>query len=368
MKPPAQGEHGGRSMAAYPRTGSGMPARWSGTQRWQVVVVIGLFVLLAPGCSLLPVRPSGEKSPATAGGKGGSLMVAASVSSMSGGDLGEAAAIITVSKDNQQLRQTLSIVEGKVTASIPDLLPGVWQVTLQIADGADDVIYEAQGAVSVLPGAPAALSLILRPRPGFLEVTVDPSSHPDLSMANKARLNVNPGGYASMSDDESGQFFGKKELAAGSYDFNVALYRDGFLVGDRIYESPWITVAISPGKTTKTRWDPVSGNCTIVGELDAPPLAPSGVVLDITAQGLAISWLTSLDTEQDLVQYRVYLRQNVLDKFSLVSEQDHTQSSYVHPDTKLNPGSLIEVVVTAVDAAGQEGPRSEIASLVYQPL
>ena len=108
----------------------------------------------------------------------------------------------------------------------------------------------------------------------------------------------------------------------------------------------------------------VTGECVVIGN-GTTATGPTDVALTITDEGLQITWPPVPDIENDLDGYRIYLRQNPLDKFNLVQEVDRGTRSYTYPARQLRDGRTIEVVVTAVDRTGQESNRSEVVSIVY---
>lgn len=325
-----------------------------------VVVVILLLTLTLTGCSLLPVpRNAQTVDPANAG----RLVVSAKLNGINANELTGSTATLIMSKDGRDRKQVLPIVDSAIAANIPDVLPGVWEITLSIADDKGVVTYQAESVASVTPGGTAALELVIRPLPGRLAVTVNPAAHPELANADRGRLYVNPGGYSSMYIDTNKLISGEKELAPGTYDFSIALFANSFYASDKLYESPYTTVTITPGRTTSVIWNPVTGVCTIGGRIDTPPAAPRNVELLKVAQGLAIAWQTVPTPENDIAMYRIYLRQNLLDKFKLVHEVNAVKNSYIYPDGELDKGSPVEVAVTAVDQSGQESERSAVVAL-----
>jgi len=205
--------------------------------------------------------------------------------------------------------------------------------------------------------------MVLQPQPGVLEVMVWPGGYEQLAGAQKARLNVNPGGYATLTLTDEGAFTGTKELAPGTYDYSISFYGNGFLVGDLIYEAPWLPVTIKPGRTTTVTWSPETGTGQISSRLDASPPIPANLILTAVSAGVQATW--DAVTAEDLAGYRVYLRISRFDKFDLVAELDSAQTTYLHEDAKLKPGQLVEAAVTAFDLANNESERSPVATLTW---
>ncbi|MGI6083622.1 MAG: hypothetical protein ACOYEP_12215, partial [Limnochordia bacterium] len=247
--------------------------------RWQkgvwLAVMAMTMAVLAGGCSLLPMRNLNRLGGASQESQTpGRLMVAANVSSIPTLTEDGSSVTLIVSKDGRQHVQEVPVVDSKASATVGDLLPGLWNVVLRVSDQSGQPIYEAEGEVTILPDGIATLELVLRPLPGTLIVSVNPQAHPQLSEAQQGRLYINPGGYTTMTREPNGTLTATKPLAAGTYDYSIALFGATFYAKDRIYESHWDTVTILPGQTTSLQWDPVTGECVVIGNVDNPPPAP----------------------------------------------------------------------------------------------
>ena len=318
-------------------------------------IVLSLF--LAAGCgSLLP----GEQSPGT---QTGSLHLAASLSEVAAGDFTGATLELTLTKDSSVVTKEVPVGGDVVTATVESLLPGTWEATLALKDIEGIVQYLASSPVNIVPGTTVAIELLLLPSAGTLEVTAPLGLYPELNSATKARLYINPGGYSAMDLTDANSFIGTKELAPGTYDYSISFYSNGYLVGDLIYESPWTTVTIKPGKKTAALWDPGTGTGAISGHLDAPPPVPANLALSAGADGITATWQAV--PAADLAGYRVYLRSNCFAKFDLVSEQTALQTTYLYAASKLDTGDQVEVAVTAYDAAGNESERSPVVTRTW---
>jgi len=320
--------------------------------RWALLVILAAF--LAAGCGAVNSLPQAGQE------HSGSLHISADMSAISAMELSEAAVELTIRKNKSVITRVCPVVGGSASFHLENLLIGTWSITMELRDGDGDVTYAASGAIDILPNETTSVSVTLQPKKGVLEVRLDPTQHGQLTATGKARLNVNPGGYATLAPDEDGMLVGEKELAPGDYDYSLSFYGESFLVGELIYETPWQTVAIRPGKRVVVFWEPGAGTALIEGSVDNPPPAPEGVVLQLTAEGLLISW--DPVAEPDVSLYRVYLRQSIFDKFAEVAEIEAQETSYLYPANKLESGSSVEVVVTAVDAAGQESKRSAVVT------
>jgi hypothetical protein len=311
-----------------------------------------LVAILCTGCGAFhPPEPSAI----------GSLYIAADMTAVSAMELEDAVVELTLTKNKSAITMVCPVTGGSASFHLDNLLIGSWEISMSLRDIDGDVTYTASGLIDIMPEETSTVSVTLQPKKGILEVRLDPDMHGELTASQKARLNVNPGGYATLALNEDGLLVGKKELAPGDYDYSLAFYADSFLVGELIYETPWQTVVIKPGKSVVVFWEPGSGTALIEGSVDNPPPAPEGVALHLAAEGLLITW--NPVNEPDIRHYRVYLRQSVFDKFDEVTETNADQTTYLHPASKLTLGCPVEVVVTAVDAAGQESRRSLVVIL-----
>ncbi len=331
-----------------------MPGLSASKSRWQAAAIL-VVLLISTGCGALQ-PPGSDKAKDV-----GAVQIAADLSAMSAADLTDASMELTLSKGKTVITRQVPITGGTAAVAVENLLEGVWQATLAVKDLVGDTMYSAASAVTINAGTTVTVNLTLRPQPGILEISAWTGDHPALSAAQKARLNINPGGYATLAVAETGAFTGSKELAPGTYDYNVSFYGNGYLVGDLVYESPWTSVTIKPGKKTAVTWNPSTGSGTINGLIDMPPAVPAGLVLSRSTEGLTASWAAVADA--DLAGYRIYLRQSIFDKFALESDQGKDYTTFLYPANKLIAGQRIEVAVTAYDLAGNESERSPVAAL-----
>ena len=258
--------------------------------RWQksiwVAVTVITVAMFSGGCSLLPMRSLNRFDNAAEESQlHGRLMVAANVSSIPDLAVNGSSVTLIVSKDGRQHVQQVPVVDSKATATVADLLPGLWNVVLRVSDESGQPIYEAEGEVTILPDAVATLELVLRPLPGTLVVSVNPQAHPQLQGAQQGRLYNNPGGYTTMTKEPDGTLTATKVLPAGTYDYSIALYGATFYAKDRVYESHWDTITILPGKTISLQWDPVTGECVVIGNVSNPPPPPTAVHLTVSDEG-----------------------------------------------------------------------------------
>ena len=202
--------------------------------RWQksiwVAVTVITVAMFSGGCSLLPMRSLNRFDNAAEESQlHGRLMVAANVSSIPDLAVNGSSVTLIVSKDGRQHVQQVPVVDSKATATVADLLPGLWNVVLRVSDESGQPIYEAEGEVTILPDAVATLELVLRPLPGTLVVSVNPQAHPQLQGAQQGRLYNNPGGYTTMTKEPDGTLTATKVLPAGTYDYSIAFVRSDLL-------------------------------------------------------------------------------------------------------------------------------------------
>lgn len=317
-------------------------------------MVLTLMLLLMCGCG--QIKPLQDEA-----NKQGTLKVLADLNEINGNLTGMQLELC-MKKDSTSLVHQVPMVDGVASLVVEDLLPGVWQVDLTVTDAEGYKQYQASAQVNIVTGTTTFAELQLQPCPGTLAVSADPSPYSALADAQKARLYVNPGGYSAMTANDDGTFTASKELPPGTYDYSITFYGTGYLVSDVVYESPWTTITIQPGKQLSLIWDPGTGSGSIGGLIDTPPPIPSKPYLQVTSEGLLVSWASV--TASDLAGYRVYLRQNAFAKYEMICEQTPEQTMALRPTSKLDPG-MVEVAVTAFDLAGNESERSPIASLIW---
>jgi penicillin-binding protein len=97
--------------------------------------------------------------------------------------------------------------------------------------------------------------------------------------------------------------------------------------------------------------------CVGVRDITAPA-TPAGLALIQGPQGVEISWIPG--AEPDLAGYRVYRAVEPSTVEQAVVRAEIAKETTVFRDGELSAGLVHAYFVVAVDAAGNESPRSEI--------
>lgn len=281
---------------------------------------------------------------------------------------------LTLSQDNQTRTFKRPLEQGALTFSVDNLFAGVWSATLHLKDSEGDITHAASGEIIILPDEVATTEFVLTPEPGELEVVIDLSSIADSALQARiqgARVYVSPGGYSTgHRDPDGGTIVIKRSLQPQSYDYQVILYSDGFLAGNREYSSPWAPVDISPGKTTRILWTPSVGELDLRGtvlDAPAPPAALQGEYLD---EGLVrLSWVSPpFPPDAEMTGIRIYRRDGIFGAYALVDEVPAEAESWeTAVETSKEQRLAFAVTAFAVYAAAPdtvfESPRSSAVEL-----
>src|SRR5690606_26990684 len=148
-----------------------------------------------------------------------------------------------------------------LAVTVEDLPAGDWQVRLDLYDDAGDITHTAAGTVRVRPGETAAPRLEPQPAGGFFEILADAGCFSRRDQVERARV-VLHNNQTSTLEPVPGEplvFHGRKALKPGDYDFRVELYGATLYAADRLYQSPWESVRIHPGKTSRVTWEVAAG-------------------------------------------------------------------------------------------------------------
>lgn len=336
----------------------------------QATVVWFILISVLAGCTAVPTLRQGNQG-------SGSLQLTAVVpqGSLSTFSSDDYAFELILSQDNQIRTITRPLGQGEFTFSVDNLFAGVWSAVLRLKDGNGDITHAATGEIMILPDEVAKVEFLLKPEPGELVVMIDLSSIEDPALRARiqgARVYVTPGGYSTGHRDPDGDIIViKRSLQPRSYDYQVILYSDGFLAGNREYSSPWAPVDISPGKTTTIFWAPSVGELDLRGivlDAPAPPAALRGEYLgDGTVR---LTWVPPIfphDTETAGI--RIYKRDSVFGAYTLVDEVAAETTSWEMTVESLQEQRLA-FVVTAFAIYSKapdtvfESPRSDVVELL----
>src|SRR5690606_33470289 len=150
-------------------------------------------------------------------------------------------------------------------------------------------------------------------------------------------------------------FHGRKALKPGDYDFRVELYGATLYAADRLYQSPWESVRIHPGKTSRVTWEAAAGIAHLELVISPMPDPPRDLRLERESAGAALAWSPSADPR--VHAYRVYVKDDEFGPFSLRGEVPAPQTSWPVPEAVLERGGW--AAVTALTDQ-REGFRSEV--------
>ena len=336
---PASSTHGSFSL---------LTAGASALRRQWGLLLILTWAVFAGGC----VSPTRPVSP----GGTGSIHVAAPLSALEAEAF--SGAKMRLSQGNLR-RELLLEVTGEVIAGEVDNLPiGDWLVDLEIYDLEGDITHTATGAVRVRPGETATLRLEAQPNDGILEILAQVHGFVEAHSVQRARINFHNNQTATLDRDDHDPmlFHGTKPLRPGDYDYRIELYGATQYAADRLYQSPWESVRIHPGKTVRVTWQAASGSAHIEMGMSRMPSPPGALEVEAGAGGLRLLWQAPADT--DVTAYRIYLKQDEYSAFSLKQEVPALERSWLVPEKDVKNGAWL--TVTAVTSDGRESFRSNV--------
>ncbi len=257
------------------------------------------------------------------------------------------------------LSQTVTLENGQAEVTFSNVVVGPWTVVVRLIDGEGNVAYEGSCRTVITSSQVAEATVVLRPAFGSLELSVDLTGIPNHERVAKVRLYKDSNNLRSQTNisREPGVDVvcaTVSGLQPKTYDMMIKLLDEN---GDLAYESLWTEIQILPGKTTTVSWDFSSGGVSIIVDFNEPPSVPTNLEPALSEDGIVLTWNESRD--YDLVGYNIYRRQTPFEGFKVVAEVQHspgTQQYFV--DTGAKTGVTYSYVVTAVDACGNESPRS----------
>jgi hypothetical protein len=249
-------------------------------------------------------------------------------------------------------------------ANFTSLYPGKWRVTAEAHDEEGFVVLSASCEVTIEPGSSNTTELYLTVAPGFLDFTFDASELPGFGTEiteGKLYVYLDPKTNQSTSftlTREGDCLTGLLKLPAGTFQARVAIPQ----ISNSVYESPYYTIHILPGRTEKLTVGPYE-ELLIGGTINFPPDTPGQLTLDLEEPAgsgsvtVHLSWAAVI--VPDLDGYRLY-RTNPEGRFVWLAEVDPDTLAYT--DT-VAPGAYhngrVGYAVSSFDRGGSESLWSE---------
>lgn len=266
----------------------------------------------------------------------------------------------------QRHSEVVPLVDGRASLSFEGLLMGIWQVELVLRDADGDITHSGGGNITLFADQVVDASFALVPRPGELRVEIDLGGIPDPALKaaiERARVNVNPGGYSSGVRAEGSDVIEiTRSLAPQSYDFQVTLYGEDFLAASRLYASPWYPVSIRPGKVTEVRWVPSVGSVNVIGTVVGPPAPPEDLRIVSIDGPYRLRW-TPGEVYGAPVEagWRIYFRENDFEPYRLIDELPYDVTEWEFEPPPSSEATRYQVAVTAY-AVYAEVPETRFES------
>lgn len=261
------------------------------------------------------------------------------------------------SLENDGMTRILSLqrIDQGFTAEAEHLPIGDWLLSVEFRDENGDVTHRASQTVRVYANQQSLVEIEVGPVDATFEVLVDLSDFPDRDLVLGVRVNFVGGSYFTLSPVEGEEyvFHGGRQAEAGDYEFSVALYGESYRASDRIYESPWNSVRLVSGKTVQAVWSAELGQARVQASIVDLPPTPEAIQCDVRSDELWVVWDTALLPAG--VNVRIWTRHDEYEHFKKFDEVDGALGEWLLTS---DPSSILELVLTSVDADGRESYRS----------
>lgn len=319
------------------------------------------FVALVAAASSL--GGCGAATQLVAGDETGSVQLVMPLSALQGESF--TGAKLRLAQGNRVRELLLEVSGDVITGAVDNLSVGDWTIALDVYDREGDITHSATGAIRVRPGETATLSLEAKPREGVLEIVADIAGFSDAADVQRAKIEFHNGQTATLaqSPGEPTRFEGSKSLIPGDYDYRIELYGATTYAADRLYQSPWESVRIHPGKTVRVTWEAASGSALIEMGITQMPAPPGEVRLEAGESGELLAWTASPDPE--VTTYRIYIKDDEFDSFSLRDEVPASQLTWAIPASTRKKDAW--AAVTAARADKRESFRSNVVYIPAAP-
>lgn len=332
-----------------------------------LLLLLTLLTLLTAGCLKKPYYPGkdyGELRIRLVLAEETAMVQAATAAPMIAGI---EKILIQLSHGKGHLTRTVEIPyssDQPMETHLSSLYPGKWQVTAEACDEEGYVVLSASREVTIEPGSSNTTELYLTAAPGFLDFTFDASGLPGFGTeitGGKLYVYLDPKNNQSTSftlTREGDCLTGLLKLPAGTFQARVVIPQ----ISNSIYESPYYTIHILPGRTGRLTVGPYE-ELLIGGTIDFPPDTPGQLTLDREEPAgsgsitVHLSWAAVI--VPDLDGYRLY-RTNTEGRFVWLAEVDPATLAYT--DT-VAPGAYhngwVGYTVSSFDRGGNESLWSE---------
>ena len=256
------------------------------------------------------------------------------------------------------VKQETVVKDGGISIESPRLFVGDWQIVLHVFGPSGNALYTGRAEVTVQEDTTTPLRITLGPADGKLVVTLDLSEFSNIGGLIKGRLMTNEDAYVNFDIPEPRKPVEvSMDLPPRQYDIAVAIYKDTYHAYQRVYLSPYQTLEINSGTTTRVAWRPQVGLVDIDLDIREQPKPPSNVTLSYQGGWAVLSWDPSPTTP--LTGYRIYTRTDEqFLGYQLWQEVDAFTKQWSFSLGEFAGADRVSFVITAVDPLGHESTRS----------
>ncbi|HHT49449.1 MAG TPA: hypothetical protein GXZ98_09190 [Firmicutes bacterium] len=249
---------------------------------------------------------------------------------------------------------------GEHVVTFDSLYPGTWKIQVNGYDREDDVIFYGEDTRSIPPGKTVEASLMIKPAPGWVMVTVDLAllqAEGYTVTSGKFYVYKDPSNNRSTSFDlhlEGNYLKNSKEikLAEGTYETDIYIPQKT----GAIYGCHYGLIQIRSGKETAIHLDSDAG-LIIDAVIDANPATPENFSGTLIGDQVYLSWDPVF--ESDLVLYNIYRsnKEGVLKLHDQVDKDTHSFTEVVSPGDFGN--GCLKYAVSSLDWSGNNSIWTE---------
>lgn len=269
------------------------------------------------------------------------------------------------------LEHSIPIADGLAADTLEGVYAGTWDALFEVRDKEGYITHRGQSQVTVYPDEEASLHVVLDPLPGQLQVRADLAGFHHEHLVDRARLYVQPGELRLESPRSPDEPFihWSRDIAPGTYDMQVVLYRETFHSHNAVYAGPWFSVDVQPGRTVDITWQAATGRIDFAGAVRTLPPAPRDVTARVEGNEVVVEWVT---TSPRAVESAVWWSPSPWDLPREVARLPvgggtGTPDRFRHRpgDEGALPGSRLVYAVTSVDADGFHSLRTAAPPVLW---
>ena len=308
--------------------------------RMTFVLISIAFLMTTSACTL--TSPLTQTSP---------LMVFGTLDETDPGELVEAR--IVLSRGKHVVEKIVPVIHNEFQAMV-QMPVGQWDLTVLLIDTQGMVRFQSKPQSTQISFTQSnILQLVLQPAASSVQIRIELDNYIFKHVAMRARIHLNDDIHEVIRPDSLTPLETSINLFPGSYEFKIELYTESFRVGDKLGPSAWEIIQIAENEEVFITWSPVTEALQISGRIETLLPAPENISLTDDSAGIHISW--DAVPHWDIMGYFVFVQNNILDRFQLLTPIPIEEPSYLHALDPTDYPAELSYVVAAVSASGLVG-------------